>query len=101
MTEVLDNLFLAERHAVRLDAVLQGIFAETQALVHVVSGELKASGRVHSQVTGSVWEGTIAYGGPGVPQAIYEIERGGNHDYTRLIPSHYDELLAATGAQWP
>lgn len=77
-----------------LEAVLAAAFAETQAATHIITGSLKASGTTSSDFTDDrVWEGEISYGGqlhrpaaPGPPNdpvdyAIYELARGGLHDF--------------------
>lgn len=66
-----------------LESILSTAFAETQAVVHVITGKLRRSGRVSSRVSNGRWEGEITYGGPGtgVEYAWYEERRGGHHDY--------------------
>lgn len=82
-----------------MEQVLAVMFHNTQLLTHVISGSLKASGRTSSDYDGNTWEGEIIYGGPlfGTPHpgpphdpvdyAIYEMNRGGGHDFFRLLPS--------------
>ena len=62
-----------------LNAALGVAFAKTQINVHVISGNLKKSGRQSGDVTGNIWTGTIAYGGSGTkaPYAVYEQRRKG------------------------
>jgi hypothetical protein len=82
-----------------LEAVLQLAFLETQAATHIISGSLKASGTTSTDTTNDwVWEGEISYGGqlhrspfPGPPNdpvdyAIYEMARGGDHDFFAGLP---------------
>ena len=82
-----------------LEGVLQAAFLETQAATHVITGSLKSSGRTSSDFTDEkVWEGEISYGGslyravaPGPPNdpvdyAIYEMARGGAHDFFAGLP---------------
>lgn len=70
-----------------LDAHLLGVFAETQAVVHIITGSLKMSGRPEGHYRDHVWDGTISYGGPSagvhnpVTYALYEQRRGGAHDF--------------------
>jgi len=52
------------RFLLAMDTVLTAQFAATQALVHVISGSLRASGGHHSRIRDGVWEGEISYGGP-------------------------------------
>lgn len=75
-----------EPHAdtiIRLESILSTAFAATQAKVHVITGRLRASGRISSSITDGHWSGEITYGGPGtgVEYAWYEERRGGHHDY--------------------
>jgi hypothetical protein len=85
-----------------LEAVLDVVFEETQASVHVVTGSLRASGRTSSDVREHVWSGDITYGGPspGYPHdpvryAVYEQRRGGAHDFLRNTHAMDDLFLAA------
>jgi len=83
-----------------LETVLKLAFLETQALTHVITGSLKASGRTSSDFSNEkVWEGEISYGGslhraalPGPPNnpvdyAIYEMARGDTHDFFATLPA--------------
>lgn len=88
---------------VGLEAALEAAFMETQSVVHVITGSLKLSGRTSSDFDGSNWTGTITYGGPSagpnnpVDYAIYEMQRGGAHDFMAGIPmfeSNFDEAIA-------
>jgi hypothetical protein len=57
----------------RFESILLAGFMETAAKVHVITGELKASGRPESSYDGGRWEGTIAFARhPGV----FELARG-------------------------
>lgn len=84
----------------KLDAVLAAAFAENQERAHLLSGSLKASGRMSSEVNGQVWTGRISYGGasPGpnsvVDYAIYELHKGGSHDFMPGL-HEYDGRLKA------
>jgi hypothetical protein len=76
-----------------LEALLAAAFADTQMRTHIISGSLKASGKTETDFDGDVWSGKIEYGGilwktqaPGPPNdpvdyAIYEMARGGSHDF--------------------
>lgn len=78
---------------VELEALLRSAFLVTQEKVHVITESLKASGKTETDFDGDTWTGTIIYGGslwrvpsPGPPNdpvryAIYEIARGGDHDF--------------------
>lgn len=58
------------------------MFEYSQEFVHVISGDLKSSGRVSSSLSGSDTEVTIEYGGNGiVDYALAEENRGGSHAY--------------------
>jgi hypothetical protein len=91
-----------------LEAVLQAAFLETQAATHIITGSLKASGRTSSDTSDAwVWEGEISYGGPlyrapapGPPNdpvdyAIYEMARGGDHDFFAALPGFDDAWVHA------
>lgn len=85
--------------AERLDAVLHEAFLDTQAVVHVISGHLKASGREHSVTAGGEWRGEITYDAArysrkdgSVIYAYYEQRRGGEHDFMRNVPRILDRM---------
>ena len=71
----------------RLEQALARGFAGTQAATHVITSSLKWSGTTTSHFDGDTWEGTVTYGGPStgvnnpVEYAIYERQRGGDHDF--------------------
>jgi hypothetical protein len=73
----------------KLDRVLRAGLAQAHADVHVDTSSLKWSGKTDSVLVGSVYRGTLTFGGisPGinnpVDYAIYELDRGGPHDYMR------------------
>lgn len=60
--ERLDSFDL--RFLLAMDAVLTQQFVATQALAHVISGSLRASGMHESRIHHGIWEGEISYGGP-------------------------------------
>lgn len=61
----------------RLDAVVVGLFAETQAYVHVATGRLRASGRLADpELDGGRWTGGFRYGNEIADYAAYERDRG-------------------------
>lgn len=85
-----------------LDAVIDAAFAETQTLVHVITGSLKGSGRTFSDVSEGEWSGGISYGGPspGFPNnpvnyAKYEFGRGGEHNALRNVDLIHHDLMDA------
>lgn len=70
-----------------LSAAMEAGFRESQSLVHVMTGSLKASGRTHFEEPPDEWIGEISYGGPSpgsvhdpVTYASEELRRGGHHD---------------------
>lgn len=97
----------AEPHyetTVELEALLRAAFLDTQARTHVITGSLKASGASSSDFDGEVWQGSITYGGvlfkvpvPGPPHdpvdyAIYEMARGGEHDFFSGLPGFENQI---------
>lgn len=95
-----------------LEAVHAAAFASTQARVHapgnpgsptyVPTGSLRNSGTTDVVTTPTEWEGTIAYGGvsSGFPNdpveyAIYEMARGGAHDFFGDLPAFFEQYLEA------
>lgn len=57
------------------------MFDRSQSYVHVITGELKASGRVNMGRRTHELIGEVAYGGtPECDYAVYEFARGGSHD---------------------
>lgn len=86
----------------QLSASLEAGFTETQALVHVQTGSLKASGKAQAELSDDEWAGEISYGGssPGsvydpVTYATEEFSRGGSHDALRNIHLMYDDMTEA------
>lgn len=100
----LQDGFTAYDHA-NFAAVLLRNYLQTQAIVHIETGSLRASGDVdidHS--TGERWEGHLAYGGASggiknpVRYAASELfgrspRYGGDHDYLRPTEHIDDELI--------
>lgn len=67
---------LQEPPTFKLESVLAATFAITESRVHVITGQLKASGRVVSDFHGDIWSGTLEYDRyPG----IFELARGPMH----------------------
>jgi hypothetical protein len=94
-----------EETLVELSRTLAAGFAETQARVHVVTGSLKASGRVRNSRDHDSWEGEITYGGPapGMPHpyvryARQEFGRGAEHDAMLNLDLLREDFLHAMGA---
>lgn len=81
-----------------LGEVLNMAFEDTQVKTHVITGSLKASGKMEASTQGNDWSGTITYGGASagpnnpVDYAIYEMARGGAHDFFGDAPV-YEELM--------
>ena len=79
-----------------LDAALYSGFAATQAHVHTRTSALRFSGGVSSKWGHSDWQGDINYGGEGVNYAVYEQQRGGDHDFMyplRATILQMDEII--------
>lgn len=88
-----------------LQGVLREAFAETQALVHVVTGSLKGSGRVSTDSDDDSWTGEISYGGPApgfahpyVGYARREFGKGEDHDALRNLHLIGEDILDAMAA---
>jgi hypothetical protein len=86
----------------KMETILAEAFAQTQAATHVITGSLKASGTTESDFDGKDhWTGTISYGGPStgpnnpVDYAIYEMNRGGSHDFFSQMPAFEKKIQAA------
>jgi hypothetical protein len=84
-----------------MELVLQNMFDDMQSITHVVTGSLRGSGKLESDIVGDLWVGRIGEGGssPGFPHdpveyAETEIARGGEHDFLRNAPA----LAEAIGA---
>lgn len=84
----------------QLERVLTDGFEQSQVDAHVISGSLRGSGKTSSELSADgEWTGTIEYGGdsPGFPNdpvvyAIYEMARGGDHDFLRNVPPIIDQV---------
>lgn len=88
----------------KLEKILAEFYADTQARTHVITGSLKASGIPDSDYDADKWEGSITYGGtlwrgpaPGPPNdpvdyAIYEMARGGDHDFFKEAPYYIEKF---------
>lgn len=97
-----------------LTRVLQDAFADTQARVaspmnpHVPTyeptGSLFNSGHTDTHFDGEVWIGEIIYGGESAPNdvdyAIYEMARGGIHDFFGGLPEFGERYLQAIHDYW-
>lgn len=57
------------------------LFSRSQEYVHVITGNLKASGRQRTYRLARGFVAEIAYGGGAVDYAGYEEARGGDHAY--------------------
>ena len=92
------------RITARLEKVLAEFFEDTQARTHIITGSLKSSGVTDSDYDGDLWHGSVTYGGslwktpaPGPPNdpvdyAIYEMARGGEHDFFSGYPAYMDKF---------
>lgn len=84
-----------------LESTLRAAFQDTQQRVHIITGSLRLSGRSESDFDGVNWMGEIVYGGPSagpndpVTYAIYEMARGGDHDFMRGMPNFFEGFETA------
>lgn len=83
-----------------LEAVFAEAYLDTQDKTHIITGSLKASGKKATDFDGNDWEGTISYGGSSggpnnpVDYAIYEMARGGDHDFFRDLGVYEQQMHA-------
>jgi hypothetical protein len=83
----------------KLNALLGAQFEQTQAQVHVQTSSLKKSGAKKSTTFDKRWQGEISYGGPStgpkpmVTYAIYERERGVEHDYMSGLMAFHPQYV--------
>lgn len=84
-----DRLTDMGRATTDLEHILALQFSAGQAAVHVITGSLRGSETIDSDMVAGRWTGTISFGGaaPGfendpVDYAVYEAARGGRHDFT-------------------
>lgn len=76
-------------------------FARTQQYVHIISGDLKRSGKVTKSWSGGVWVGEVQYGSTDVDYAHAEIARGGSHDFVGRAWESTEAIMAkAIGSTW-
>jgi hypothetical protein len=83
-----------------LDALLSSGFAATQAHVHTRTSALRFSGSKSSKWGRHSWSGEVSYGGEGVKYAVYEQQRGGDHDFMyplRVTLEQMDEVIRRMG----
>jgi hypothetical protein len=115
MLEEIDRVTLVDepyRITGPLNVVLRAAFEDTQFRVaspahpHVATyqptGALLESGRVDQDFDGDTWTGTITYGGRShdVVYAIYEMARGGIHDWFSGLPAFGPQYLQAIESYW-
>lgn len=74
----------------RWQAATDVMFDRSQAYVHVISGELKASGYAEADVDGSDLHGMVIYE---ADHAMPEHDRGGEHAYLQLAANDTMELF--------
>lgn len=84
-----------------MEILLHNMFADMQAVTHVVTGSLRGSGKVEDDILDGVWIGRVGEGGssPGFPNdpvdyAETERARGSDHDFLRNMPVLADGILA-------
>lgn len=87
---------------VAFSGVLREGYVGSQAIVHIETGSLKNSGKTKEKSSRRRWEGTLTYGGPSagvnnpVDYAIYELARGGDHDFianTHLLHQQWIQAM--------
>lgn len=85
------------------ELLLHNAFETTQSDVHVITGSLRGSGKVSSDVEENTWIGAITYGGdsPGFPHdpvtyADTERARGGDHDFFANVHLFGEQLNETT-----
>src|SRR5690606_11811589 len=61
------------------EAAVERFYDNAQDRVHVMSGDLKDSGEVWTEIEGGEFRGHVGFGGGDVDYAIHEHRRGGNH----------------------
>ncbi len=93
-----------EETVFQLDLVLEEALIVAKADTHVITGSLQNSGRAESRVDQGQWIGEISFGGlsDGFPHnpvryAVYEQDRGGDHDFLRnlyLFQDQFEEVIA-------
>ncbi len=87
--------------AAALTLVGQRMFDGTQERVHVLTESLKNSGKYTVRWEGRAFIVRITYGGSSsgvnnpVNYAIYEMARGGDHDFLADVTEYYDEFEQA------
>jgi hypothetical protein len=75
-----------------LDTAFELGYETVKADVHVQTSSLKNSGKKSTKHGRSKWEGKFSFGGPStgvnnpVDYAIYELDRGGDHDFMKTTP---------------
>jgi hypothetical protein len=74
---------------------MEEAFRDTQTTVHVITGALKASGKLDTDFLDDEFRGTITYGGGSVDYAEYEQRRGGTHDFMANVHLHKDQIASA------
>lgn len=102
-TALLDKMSRVPLDAIaKLEEVANEMFERTQAEVHVVTGSLRGSGKVKTDVHGTSWEMEIDYGGDSagkahdpVTYAETERARGGEHDFLASLPALEPKILEA------
>lgn len=107
-TNKLERLRDVRSLVARVRALTGAEFADTQQVVHVITGSLKASGRsaVDYDDTAHTLTADIGYGGPSpgsvndpVVYAWYEQRRGGAHDYMAGVELDLAQVIAEWWAE--
>lgn len=73
----------------------ENFFGRTQEYAHILTGAMKESGRYQMQVGGLRIDGEVIYGNAEAFYTVYELARGGDHDFFELamndVESHFQE----------
>jgi hypothetical protein len=103
--EGLADMDSVEPEAVEIwEQATEYFYGRTQEAVHILTGDLKASGEYEIEPNGTTVEGVVSYGNEDVDYAIYELRRGGDHDFLNGAfadtEDHFkEEFLRAIAAQ--
>ena len=82
----LSNFDLGDPAMEQWQAANDVFFERTQRFAHIISGDMKRSGRMETSIEGKQIIGETTYGGVTgtkgpVDYTVYELARGGSHDF--------------------
>ncbi len=85
-----------------LELALAASFRLSVSVMHDQTGAGEASGRIYSEMIGDRWEGTIAYGGPGVEGPYWEWYRDDRANEGKIPSPHgaFFYILDTTDDMW-